>query len=148
MGYAKYFNDAKAVVREAGFKPATPMIDLTGQSPGILFAIGAESIGQAWTIGGYPGSLKLAEAALSLTSCEKISTAWVLFEKDGPRSIPTELMTSLGANFPSDYKHVGKWQTGEGAGGYPNSRIQDLYKPIRQNKTLMTCGRLREKPKQ
>jgi hypothetical protein len=146
--YAKYFNDAEAVVREAGFKPATPMIDLSGQSPGILYSIGAETIGQPWTIGGYPGSLKLAEAALALTPCEKISTAWILFEQDGPRSIPTELMISLGADFPNSYKHVGTWQTAEGAGGYPNPRTQDLYKPIEQHKTLMACGKLREESKQ
>ena len=35
------------------------MIDLTGQSPGILYAIGAVNVGQAWTIGGYPGSKRL-----------------------------------------------------------------------------------------
>lgn len=146
--YAKYFNDAQAVIREVSFKPNSPMIDLSGQSPGILYSIGAENIGQAWTIGGYPGSLKLAEAALVRTPCEKISTAWILFEKDGPRSIPTELMGRLGADFPDSYKHVGTWQTAEGAGGYPNRRTQDLYKPIEQHKTLMTCGKLREESKQ
>ncbi len=146
-GYAKYLSDVEAVVREAGFKPTTPMIDLSGQSPGILYSVGAENIGQAWTIGGYPGSLKLAEAALAHTSCEKISVAWILFEQDGPRSIPTELMFRLGADFPSGYKHVGTWQTAEGAGGYPDRRTQNLYKPVEQRKTLMSCQKLREEAK-
>ena len=39
-----------------------------------------------------PGSLKRAKAALKFTSCEKIATARVLFEPDGSRSIPVEVM--------------------------------------------------------
>lgn len=143
-GFAKYVSSAESVIQDTGFKPATPMIDLSGQSPGILYAIGAENLGQAWTIGGYPGSLKLAEAALARTSCEKISTAWILFEQDGPLRIPTELMLNLGADFPGSYKHVGTWQTSKGAGGFSNPRTQDLFKPIEQHKTLMTCQKLRE----
>jgi hypothetical protein len=146
-GYAKFISRVYSVVGETGFKPTTPMIDLSGQSPGILYTIGAENVGQAWTIGGYPGSLKLAEAALVRTSCEKISTAWILFEQDGPRSIPTKLMLRLGADFPNSYKHVGTWHTAEGVGGFPNSRRQDLYKPIEQHKTLLTCQKLREESK-
>jgi hypothetical protein len=144
QGYAKYFASVESAAREAGFQPNTPMIDLSGQSPGLLYSIGAESVGQAWTIGGYPGSLKLAEAALAQTSCKKISAAWVLFEQAGPRSIPTELMLSVGADFPSSYRHVGTWQTAEGAGGYPDRRTQDLYRPLEQHKTLMNCQKLRE----
>lgn len=147
-GYAKYIATVESAAREAGFKPTTPMIDLSGQSPGILYSIGAENVGQAWTIGGYLGSLKLAEAALNRTSCERISAAWILFEQDGPRSIPTELMLRLGANFPGSYKLVGTWQTAAGAGGYPNRRTQELYKPVAQYKTLMTCQKLREEAKQ
>lgn len=143
-GYAKYFSSVESVAREAGFKPTTPIIDLSGQSPGILYSIGAENIGQAWTIGGYPGSLKLAQAALARTSCEKISKAWILFEQDGPRSIPVEIMPSLGADFPSDYRLVGTWKTADGAGGYKDPRTQDLYEPLEHNKTLMTCLKLRE----
>lgn len=121
-----------------------PLIDLSGQSPGILYEIGAESIGQAWTVGGYPGSLNLAEYALAITSCEKISVAWVLFEPNGPRSIPVELMPRLGANFPRSYELAGAWETAEGAGGYQNRRTQELYKPIEPHKTLTTCRNLRE----
>jgi hypothetical protein len=142
-GYAEYIAKAKSTIRESGFESKTPIIDLTGQSPGILYSIGAESIGQAWTIGGYPGSLKLAEAAFIRITCEKISKAWVLFEQGGPRSISNELMHSLGADFPINYELVGKWQTAEGAGGYPARRTQELYKPLKHSETLNICMRLR-----
>lgn len=143
-GYSTYIASAMAIAKKAGFESNLPLIDLSGQSPGILFAIDAQSIGQAWTVGGYPGSLKLAEHALALTSCEKISVAWVLFEPNGPRSIPVELMTLLGSNFPRGYELAGAWETAEGAGGYQNRRTQELYKPIESYKTLTTCRNLRE----
>lgn len=142
-GYAEYITSAVSGAQGAGFKRATPVIDLSGQSPGILYALGAENVGQAWIIGGYPGSLKLAESALARSSCEKISDSWVLFEPDGPRSISTDLMSRLGASFPSGYALVGAWQTAEGAGGYVARRTQKLYKPIKQHETLIKCHALR-----
>ena len=143
-GFSEYIASAIHIAKKAGFEPNEPIIDLSGQSPGILYSIGAENIGQAWTIGGYPGSLKLAEYALTLSPCEKISSAWILLESNGPRSIPVELMSRLGANFPRSYELVGVWETAEGAGGYQNRRTQELYKPIEPHKTLTTCRSLRE----
>lgn len=144
-GYAKYVENAKNTALRAGFIANTPVIDMTGQSPGILYAIRAENIGQAWTIGGYPGSADLAKAALNRTSCEKIASAWVLLETDGARSITLEVLTSLGAGFPKNYTPVGSWETAEGAGGYSAARTQTLYAPITEKETLITCYALREK---
>ncbi|MCL2589440.1 MAG: hypothetical protein FWD67_00855 [Betaproteobacteria bacterium] len=144
-GYAQYFEDAKAAAQKGGFEAGTPMIDLSGQSPGILYVLRALSIGQAWIIGGYSGSLNQAKAALSRTPCKQIATAWVLFEPDGPRSIPVELMHSLGAEFPANYKVAGSWQTAEGAGGYAVSRTQVLYSPVASDETLEACQAIRER---
>ncbi|WP_105430937.1 hypothetical protein [Neorhizobium sp. T6_25] len=144
-GSATYIADAVAAAQSSGFKLGTPVIDLSGQSPGILHAIGAESIGQAWTIGGYPGSLKLAKAALEHVACERIAAAWILFEPGGPRSIPVELMPSLGAAFPEAYQQVGTWRTAPGAGGYDGSRTQELYKPTAPSEVLNACRAIRAK---
>ena len=143
-GYAQYIEDAKRAAQNASFETGTPMIDLSGQSPGILFALRAESIGSAWIIGGYSGSLNLAKAVLGRTSCKQIAAAWVLFEPEGPRSIPTEVMSSLGAEFPANYKAVASWQTAEGAGGYVDSRTQVLYSPIAPDKTFEACQAMRK----
>lgn len=142
-GYASYMADVIAVAHNSGFNAGTPVIDLSGQSPGILYAIGAENIGQAWTIGGYPGSLKLAEAALGRVPCDEIAAAWVLYEPDGPRSIPKEVMSSFGAAFPEDYHRVGSWRTAENAGGYAARRSQELYQPATPNETSKACHALR-----
>lgn len=143
QGYADYISSAIAVGKGAGLEPKTPMIDLTGQSPGILFVLEAESVGQAWIIGGYPGSVNFTKAALDHTSCEKISTAWILLEPNGSRSITTDVMLSAGIEFSNSYIWVGRWETAEGAGGYKKRRTQELYKPIDPRSMLTNCLKLR-----
>lgn len=142
--YSEYITSAMAAAKNAGFNRNMPMIDLSGQSPGILYSLGAKSIGQAWIIGGYPGSLKFAEASLSRTSCENIGVAWILLEPDGPRSISSELMSRLGADFPGAYKQMGMWQTAEGAGGFKARRKQQLYRPVKPQETIANCQILRQ----
>ena len=107
------------------------MIDLTGQSPGILYAMGARNIGQAWTIGGYPGSEALAVAMLKKVTCKELAAAWLLAEPEGPRKISPEILLSFGANLVTDYETVNTFKTAEGVGGYKEVRVQQLLKPIR-----------------
>jgi len=141
--YAEYISNAIRVAQNNGFKTGIPLIDLSGQSPGLLYALGAESIGQAWNVGAYPGSLSLAKVALGRTPCEKISAAWVLLEPDGPRSISNDLMSSVGSTFPNGYSQVAAWETAAGAGGNLKPRHQELYKPVSPAEILNSCNRLR-----
>jgi hypothetical protein len=119
------------------------VIDLSGQSPGILLAVNAKNIGHPWTLGGYPGSLAFMKAGLSRFSCEETSHAWVLYEHDGPRNISAEIMQEIGAYFPEDYQRVATWYSAPGAGGYPTPRLQELYKPVAHQKVLKACQKLR-----
>ncbi len=128
---AEYLNNAKKAAHRAGFKSATPVIDLSGQSPGILYALQAKSIAQAWMIGGYPGSKKRLTEALARVSCAQLSDAWILIEPDGPRSLPTDILSTIGFTFPNDFVSVTAWKTSTGAGGYPFKRQQFLFKPTR-----------------
>jgi hypothetical protein len=141
--YAEYISGATSAAKAAAFEPTTPVIDLTGHSPGLLYALGAESLGQAWIIGGYPGSSRFAQAALARATCEKIASAWILLEPEGPRSISTQLLSSLGADFPGSYNIAGFWFTAKGSGGYSTSRRQEFYKPILPLETLASCQKLR-----
>lgn len=137
--YAAYIESATTAARSAGFEPGMPVLDLSGQSPGILYVLGAESIGQAWIIGGYPGSLERAAAALRLVDCEKIASAWVLFEPDGPRSISVDLLALQGIKFPGDYRLAGSWVSASGAGDYVERRKQYLYAPSTQQENIQSC---------
>ena len=138
--YGHYIEKAKTSSSQAGFKSGMPMIDMTGQSPGILYSIGASSIGQAWTIGGYPGSDKLASLMLRKVSCEKLALAWLLVEPDGPRSLSPSILSSFGKKLASDYTVTSSFMTPAYAGGYKNPRLQQILKPNHSaQNTLKAC---------
>lgn len=138
--YAEYINDAVLAAKTQGFRENMPLIDLTGQSPGLLYALNAKSVGQAWMIGGYPGSEKLAAAALTHANCADIDSAWLLVEPEGPRRIPPEMLLSQGRDVYRDYEVVAEWMTPEYSGGYRQSRLQRLLKPIpKSNESGRNC---------
>ena len=146
--FAQYFAEAINVAKKGEFRRGTPMIDLSGQSPGILYSIGASNIGQAWTIGGYPGSDKLAVKKLEKVACEDLATAWLLAEPEGPRKISLDILSSFGANFSTDFQTVGTFDTATGAGGYKEVRAQMILKPIRSvDAAIAACAAMRV-PKQ
>jgi len=138
-GFGQYFFEAMEAARQAGFKKGTPMIDLSGRSPGILYAIGASNIGQAWTMGGYPGSDKLAIEMLKKVSCADLATAWLLVEPEGLGRISPEVLLSFGANMALDFEVVGMFKTAPGAGSHKEARLQKIVKPIRSINTAVTA---------
>jgi len=149
--YAAYIKETATILQSNGFTANAPLIDLSGQSPGLLYAVGAENTGYAWIFGGYPGSKEVARKIFAHTPCEKLAAAWVLREPNGPRSIPDDavLMTDFGANISEDYMYVGSWNVPEGAGGswnvpgvaggYSEPRKQELYRPIAADRVLQAC---------
>jgi hypothetical protein len=129
--FGRYVSEAMKTAKQVGFKQGTPMVDLTGQSPGILYAMGASNIGQPWTVGGYPGSAALAVKMLKKATCQELATAWLLLEPEGPRKIAPQILLSFDANLATDFEIVGTFKTAEGAGGYKEVRVQQLLKPAR-----------------
>jgi hypothetical protein len=128
--FAAYISDAKSGAVRAGLQPGTPMIDLSGQSPTILHALRAASLGYPWISGGYPGSQAVAIRGLRHFPCGDLARAWVLAEPGGPRALTDDVLASFGAS-AVDYFVASSWQTAEGAGGYKERREQKLLKPIR-----------------
>lgn len=129
--FAAYIINAKTVAIQAGFKPGTAILDFSGQSPGIVYALEGKSPGQAWMIGGYTGSEVRALAALKSVSCETFSDAWLLIEPEGPRSLNTKILSAFGLAFPEDFQSVGKWVTNARGEWTPPIREQYLFKPTR-----------------
>lgn len=131
QGYASYVERALAGARQAGFVAGTPVLDLTGQSPGLLYAMGAMNLGHPWIVGGWPGSGRFTAENLRLVSCKDLARAWLLVEPDGPRRVTPNVLPPFGLHQFRDYEAVGSWETAPGAGGYEQPRLQRLLKPVR-----------------
>ncbi|NMW21072.1 MAG: hypothetical protein HKK67_05460 [Chlorobiaceae bacterium] len=141
----QYIDNAIKSAKKAKFKEGTSVIDLTGRSPGMLYALGANSTSQAWIIGGYKGSNQVAEVALKKVSAEELASAWLLFEPSGPRSISIEVLKSFGADFNKDYEVVASWMTANKVGGYEKRQLQQLLKPIRSFSTAIEACKAKRK---
>lgn len=117
--------------KQNGFIENTPVIDMTGASPGVLFAIEAKNLGVAWLLGGYPGSEHYAINILSRASKEDLDRAWLLLENNSEwrRQLPESVLESLGKNIKNDYILVVKSILPEGIGGRSSTSEQSLYKP-------------------
>ena len=143
-GYADYIANSKASADSAGFEPGTPVLDLTGQSPGLLYAMRAISVGYPWIAGGYPGSLEVATLGLKHVACDKLASAWLLMEPGGPRALSSDLLGTFGGALPEDYQVVASWDTAEGAGGFQAARHQQLLKPVRSERAAkQSCENIR-----
>ena len=129
--FAQYITDARDLAVTAQFKANNPMIDLSGQSPGLLFALNARSIGQAWSVGGQAGSAALATRMLAQVSCGDLALAWILIEPHSRRALPTTVITSFGANLAKDFAVVGSFDAPSAPRGRPRRGRQQILKPIR-----------------
>ena len=119
-----------AAVR-SGFKQGMPILDLTGHSPGVLFALGARPVAEPWLLGGYPGSNAFTKTAIRRTPCQTVANAWLLIERGGPRAISPDAIDINISRFipvarvttpPSDYPG-GSTQLLLRPGGDEQSRI-------------------------
>jgi len=122
-----------------GFVSGTPVIDLSGRSPGLLYALGAHNTGAPWMIGGFPGSNQMASARLNLVSCPELVDAWIIHEPNGPTSLSDDVLGHFGVNI-EDYDIIGRFSTPV-AWGFTES-VQMLLKPTGNRLTkIATCKR-------
>lgn len=97
---ARYITELRTAFHQNGGTEGAPVLDLTGASPGALFAIGAKAVGLPWMIGGYPGSEPLAVRALSFVPCAELTRTWLLLSPSGTRPLPNTILNRAGLNVP------------------------------------------------
>ncbi len=121
--HASYIESVRGVLFDAGYRAGAPMIDLTGHSPGLLYAVGAASIATAWTLGGYPGSDRSLAENLRGVPCEELVKAWLLTEPRGPRSLSASVLGTFGADLLDDYNLKGTIIS-------PDGQHQEILAPL------------------
>ena len=116
--------DELRVLAGSTFQSGTPLIDMTGHSPGAAFLLGGRAPVNPWLSGGYPGSDISAEYVLGLWSDSDLKSAWILTaESNGIRSINLSILEKVGLNFPSSYELAGTVRRPA------SDEIQGLWRP-------------------
>jgi hypothetical protein len=107
---ARYIDTLQDAANAHGFALGTPIINLTGDSPGTVFALGGIAPGRPWFNGGYSGSADHAREYLRLVDQSEVRRAWILTGPDtSEATIPADtVLQSLGLDFPGGYQAVGK----------------------------------------
>ncbi|RWO23249.1 MAG: hypothetical protein EOS10_33970 [Mesorhizobium sp.] len=125
-----YLATARAQARAAGLEVGTPVVDLTGDSPSLLYVLEARALGLPWLMGWFPGSSAVAVETLGLENCADLAKAWVLIEPEG-RYHPDQasVMASFGAR-QADYATAATLDPFVVDGDYRIDR-QFLFKPVR-----------------
>lgn len=134
--YGRYISRVIDQAKHGGFEPGMPVIDLTGHSPGVLYALQASSVGSAWFYGNFVNTRNTAEIVaaevLKSVDCDEIARSWLLLEPNGPVRISSEILKSVGLDVARDYRKVGEFPTETSLGGFGKIQQQELLKPTRQ----------------
>ncbi|UPJ47804.1 hypothetical protein IVB30_32015 [Bradyrhizobium sp. 200] len=128
QSFHDYLVTAKAQARAAGLEVGTPVVDLTGLAPSLLYVLETRALGLPWLIGSSPGSNAVAVETLGLENCADLAKAWVLIALEGERHLDqASVMASFGAGL-ADYIAAA---TFDRPPVFPNAVRQFLLKPVR-----------------
>ena len=75
------------LLRSAGFVSGQPMIDFTGQSPGLVAIANGAPVGAIWYIGGVYAGERMARMSLGWVDAAQVRRAWLLTTPDGATTI-------------------------------------------------------------
>ena len=83
-GTEQSLRDILALARASGFQPGQDVLDLTGDGPGVIYALGARPLGAPWLLGGYKGSDIATTHIIDTIGPAAVRQAWLLTSTDNP----------------------------------------------------------------
>jgi hypothetical protein len=123
---ANYIKDLKRIALNAGWEPGTPLINLTGESPGAYVILGARILGTPLLVGTYfKGAETFVKEVLNMCPRSELDAAWILTAPNGTRKHHEDILLEIGLNFPKGYKVVGTVFR-----GFYIEEFQVLWKPL------------------
>ena len=129
----KYLKDSNNYINKYNFENNQLVLDLTGRSPGFIYAIGGKPLLAPWILGGYPGSNKVLGYFLDKAELEDLKNAWILTEPNTNQSLNEHLLLDKGIDLCNEkqYKLVFKVDSSKINPYFGQESFQYLYKPIK-----------------
>jgi hypothetical protein len=100
---ASFMTQWYELAKNSSYLPGTPIIDLTGRSPGAIFILGGFLPKNPWITFGYSGSEEAAKDSLLRLSCEELAAAWVITDYHGNAVFNPAILLEAGVDYESDY---------------------------------------------
>jgi hypothetical protein len=89
----------------AGFVPGTPILDFSGDTPGIAVLLDGTSPVYPWLVGGYSFSERFAAMIVAHMTPAERRSAWLVYS-DAPRPFDVGFMRTLGFDLGTGYDLV------------------------------------------
>lgn len=126
----QHIRAVQSAAADMGWHSGTPLLDLSGQSPGMAYVLNAKPIPSAWSLGGYTGSDAAFAWQLSTRECGELSESWVLLQPDSPRQLSIKTLEASGL-------YLTAYASSSAAGWV-------LYKPRNPRLLKQACERSRQ----
>ncbi|MER9337805.1 hypothetical protein NKJ06_28160 [Mesorhizobium sp. M0293] len=141
-----YLATARSKARAAGLEAGAPVVDLTGDSPSLLYVLETRALGLPWLMGWFPGSNAVAVETIGLEDCSDLAKAWVLIEPERKHHLDqASVMASFGAG-QADYVAAATFDPLFVNRDYRVGR-QFLLKPVRPAAPAeQSCREARQRP--
>jgi hypothetical protein len=131
-GLARSLDGYLLLLRSAGFLAGQPMIDFTGQSPGLVAIANGTPVGAIWLIGGIFDGDRMARLSLGWVDAAEVRRAWLLTSPDGEttisswRSIVEERLGNVG------HEEAGRFTIPDPSSDDKSKTIEvTLWRPLR-----------------
>ena len=121
---AEYVSSIKNTALNEGWVQGTPLIDMTGGTPGASVILDAGFLGTPWLVGAYKGSNNFVSMVLKSNDKQRLKKSWLLIAPNGRRAISLDVLTKVGIDFPKDYKLVSTLKTKH------RNEVQELWSPL------------------
>ena len=101
-----YFSAFQVAAAREGLPEGMPIIDLTGQGPGMVLALRGTAPGVPWLHYGGDNVMAFSRLMLSQVPVERLRAAWVV-TSPGPDAVREALvLQNLGIDFPRHFEAV------------------------------------------
>jgi hypothetical protein len=105
---ASFINKWYEIAKSNGFKPQTPVIDLTGRTPGAIYIIGGVLPKTPWIYSGYRSSEAFAVTALKKLTCRQLSEAWLIIDLNFEGILNPAILPAAGVDLDGEYTLLGR----------------------------------------
>lgn len=110
---AAYLNAMKDSAQAQGLKPGTPIIDLSGIGPGLIFALGGTASGVPWLANNASDTRRFTAAVLQTIPGSSLKRSWIITDTNRKIEQAAALLHPIGLDFPNGYSRVEQARHGD-----------------------------------
>jgi hypothetical protein len=103
---AAFLSRFSETMEAQGFRDGTPLLDLTGAHPGLVYAVGGVPPGISWIGGGYSFSLGLLRESMALMDETQHQNVWLLFAPGHHRGFSEDELRQAGIDLDRDFEQA------------------------------------------